>query len=221
PVCTGAEDDRNPVSSKTPGFRPQVIPETRFSEKPGFEAVWTDIETLFDALGGEFERERIGPQRFLAPAAPPVAARREGRTVDARRLREGADWWRGRVEMLLVEGVGGLLCPLTETETVAGLAGDLGFPLLIVGRLGLGTINHVLLTIEAAQRRRLPIAGIVLNQSTPEQPGPVAESNPAEIAARCRVPVLGTLPFMSPNLLQAGRPITMDWMELSRAVSRE
>ena len=71
--------------------------------------------------------------------------------MNAELLRDGAHWWQGRVEMLIVEGVGGLLCPLSNSETVADLAEELQLPLLIVVRLGLGSINHALLTVEVAQ----------------------------------------------------------------------
>src|SRR5690606_6781856 len=98
--------------------------------------VWDDVRSLASAVGNAFPDDRICPQRFLAPLAPPVAARREGRRVDADLLRQGARWWQGRVDLLLVEGVGGLLCPLPDDETVADLAGDLGWPLIIVAHLG-------------------------------------------------------------------------------------
>ena len=178
--------------------------------------VWLDVDALCAAIGGGFPPERICPQRFAAPLAPPVAARLEERTVDARLLRTGADWWRGRVDLLLCEGVGGLLCPLTASETVADLASDLGFPLIVVARLGLGTINHTLLTVEAARQRGLPVAGIVLNQTTPGD-DLSSETNATEIATRVDVPVLGVVQHdQHVCLLQDGRPIKIDWSSLAR-----
>lgn len=154
---------------------------------------WEDIETLANAIDRPDDRERIGPQCFQHALAPPVAARLEGRTVDRELLRIGVEWWRSRVDLLLVEGVGGLLCPLTEHETVIDLAKDFAFPLLIVARAGLGTINHTLLTVAAAKSAGLKIAGIVIN----EQPAGVSasewETTPAEISRRTRVPLLGIL----------------------------
>lgn len=177
--------------------------------------VWEDVEALFESLGGRYEKDRICPQRFSAPLAPPVAARREGRTVDGELLRSGAAWWEGRVELLLVEGVGGLLSPLTETESVADLAGDLGYPLIVVAGRGLGTINHTLLTVEAARQRGLAVAGILFNEVDPPRGSPAEETNPAEVAARCEVPVLGVVPHGgTAGLLQQGRPIKIDWKSL-------
>lgn len=157
---------------------------------------YDDVEAHFASLRGEFPRERICPQCFVAPLAPSVAARREGKRVDSKLLRSGVDWWRGRVDALIVEGAGGFLSPLSDDDLVADVARDLGFPVVVVGRLGLGTINHTLLTIEAIRRRGLPIAGIVLNQATPGTPGPAEESNPAELERLTDVPLLGILSFV-------------------------
>jgi dethiobiotin synthetase len=161
---------------------------------PRGEEVWGDVESLFAALGGKFPRERICPQTFAAPLAPPIAAEAEGRQVDGRLLRTGAAWWRDRVEVLLVEGAGGLLSPLSDTESVADLAEDLGFPLLVVARVGLGTINHTLLTIEAARARQLSVAGVVLSEAVPLPETDISwKTNPRELQRRCDVPVLAVV----------------------------
>jgi dethiobiotin synthetase len=179
------------------GVRVGAYKPTASGSEPGSVGpVWGDVERLHSALGGEFPREAICPQCWHAAVAPPVAARFEGKRIDAALLRRGADWWRERVDLLVVEGAGGLLSPLAETETVADLAVDLGFPLLIVARLSLGTINHTLLTIEAAQARHLTVAGILLNQaSPPDSADRSQETNAAELARRTAVPILGVLPY--------------------------
>src|SRR5436190_7478980 len=109
----------------------------------------------------------ITPWIFPVPAAPPVAARAAGVRLTLDDLL-GAVRRQARAEaMLLVEGVGGLLCPLTETETVADLVRVLGLPLIVVARRSLGTLNHTLLTVEAAQRRGLTVAGVVVSETMP------------------------------------------------------
>ena len=178
--------------------------------------VWSDVEQLSSVVAGRFEQDRVCPQRFHAALAPPVAARLEGKSVDAGLLRAGARWWQQRVELLLVEGIGGLLCPLTEDETVADLARDLNYPLIVVARLGLGTINHTLLTVEAARNRGLTVAGVVLNQADPAETGAASATNPAELAARSPVPVLGVVGYNQPDgLLRDGRRIRIDWAALA------
>ena len=75
------------------------------------------------------------------------------------------DGWTRRCELLIVEGVGGILCPITDQETVADLAAWWGRPIIIVARLGLGTLNHTLMTVEIARARGLNLSGVLLNQS--------------------------------------------------------
>lgn len=159
--------------------------------------IWEDVESYFDALDGHFPRNRICPQCFPAPLAPPVAARTVGAEVNNELLAAGCEWWQSEVDWLLVEGAGGLLSPLSDLQSNADLADRLGFPLLIVARLGLGTINHTLLTVEVAQRRGLSIRGIVLNSSQPSTNDESSRSNPDELARRCDVPILGVLPYSS------------------------
>lgn len=179
--------------------------------------VWDDVEILHQATERRFDRDRICPQQFHAPLAPPVAARQEGRTVDCDRLREGAIWWGSRCDLLLVEGVGGLLCPLTETTTVADLAVELQMPLLVVARATLGTINHTLLTLDAARSRGLTVAGVLLNAVVDVDGDVSVTTNAEEIARRSGVEVLGMLPHGPPaRLLTPPSQRRIDWAALAR-----
>ncbi|MDZ7620849.1 MAG: dethiobiotin synthase [Patescibacteria group bacterium] len=155
------------------------------------ELVSEDAVTLWEAAGRPGELARVCPQRFMAPLAPHLAARAEGKRLDSQLLRAGLDYWTARSDFVLVEGAGGLLCPLGEGESMADLAGDCGFPLVIVARNALGTINHTLLTVEAAEHRRLAIAGIVFNTPVPCSHDPSVASNLTELRAHCPHPILG------------------------------
>jgi dethiobiotin synthetase len=180
-------------------------------------AGWDDVDTLTAAIGGQFDSQRVCPLRFQAPLAPNVAARREGAQIDFERLCDGSRWWQGRVEILLVEGVGGLLCPLTDRETIADLAVALKYPLLVVARLGLGTINHTLLTVEAARSRGLDICGVLLNEPEPLASLCGTEENPVEIEQRARIPVLGILRHGRSLPTRAdGSAVSIDWATLAR-----
>jgi len=182
--------------------------------------IWTDVESHFQALEGAFDRKRICPQLFKAPAAPPVAARMEERTVQAGLLQEGFEWWRSRVDLLLVEGVGGFLCPLTEHLSIADFAIDVNLPLVIVAPLGLGTLNQTLLTIEAIRHRGLTPVGIVLNQHIAPENSLVEESNPSELAARTEVPILACVQFGQTEVLRD--PLTqgtIEWERLTQMAS--
>ena len=185
--------------------------------------IWQDIEALAGAIDGEQLKDRICPQRFNAAKAPPVAASLEGGQVDWQQMLEGLAWWQSESDMVLVEGVGGFLCPLTESETIADFAVEIKLPLVIVAHLGLGTINHSLLTLEAARARGLDVAGIILNQAHPNDGDPANRSNQKEIEDRGKVPVLGVVEYEESDASVALRNEEaigrIDWNGLMRAMN--
>ncbi len=173
-----------------------------------------DAAALWEAAGRPGDLERVCPQRFAAPLAPHLAARAEGRQIDPLRLRSGADYWRGTSDVVVVEGAGGLLSPLGEREYVADLARDLGFPLVIVSRNVLGTINATLqtLTTAAVFRGGLTVAGVVLNHPAPPPPDdPSLRTNRGELAARCSAPLLAEVAYGA-----GGFDTDVDWLALAR-----
>lgn len=170
-----------------------------------------DAEMLAAAAGST--PEQVTPFVFFEPAAPPVAARLEGRTLCLADLIRGVRHSADAAEMTLVEGVGGLLCPLTERETVADLIAALGLPVVIVARRSLGTLNHTLLTVEVARQRGLRLAGVVVNETAP--PASVAErSNVDELRARLPVPLLAVVPFQRVGAASIEEALAaVDWWE--------
>ena len=144
---------------------------------------WTDVDQLAEATGWDGDIDQICPQRFNAAVAPNVAAALEERLVDDEALSGGLRNWSRNASHVVVEGAGGLLCPLSDRTTVADLADRLSCPVLIVAANRLGVINHSLLTMEAAERRGLKVAGIVLNDCRPvdERPDASAESNAGQL----------------------------------------
>jgi dethiobiotin synthetase len=156
----------------------------------------SDAERLRDACGRVEPLEAICPYALRAPLAPAVAARLEGIEISLSSVVDAARALAARHAAVLVEGAGGLLVPLTERESYADLAGALGVPVLVVARAGLGTVNHTALTVEALRRRRLPIAGIVLNRTAPED-DPSVPHNAAEIARLTGIAPAALLPFVA------------------------
>jgi len=130
---------------------------------------------------------------FAAPLAPLVAARAEGRTIEPGPILARAEELAREHELLLLEGAGGLLTPLAEGFDLADLAVAIGLPLIVVARAGLGTVNHTLLTIEAARRRELEIAGVVLNGKTDES----TAENAALIEAGSGMQVIAQVPWLA------------------------
>ena len=182
--------------------------------------LWDDVERLRSAVGDHWPDDIICPQRFLAPVTPSVAARLEGKTVDFDRLVSGAHQFSG-TDVLLIEGAGGWLSPVTETQTVADLARQLNVPVLIVTRTGLGTINHTLLTVESIRARGLTVAGIVMNSTVIEADDLSRHSNADEIEARSGCPVFGTVEFgVSSELRRAGQAVTIQWEVLAGSLSQ-
>lgn len=156
-----------------------------------------DALALWEAAGRPGELERVCPQRFAAPLAPHLAAKAAGQEVDAELLRSGLAYWQDRSDIVLVEGAGGLMSPLTEEEYNADLAADFGFPLVIVAANRLGTINHTLQTLIAAAAfgNGLPVAGVVLNNIGDTATDISTASNLSELKARCVSPMLGQVAF--------------------------
>lgn len=177
---------------------------------------WDDLDRLRSVLGRDVPGDRICPQRFLAPLAPPVAAQQEGRSVEVDAIQRSFDAWQSECDILIVEGAGGVLCPLTDQLNMADLADRFDLPLLIVARLGLGTINHTLLTVEAARQRRLPVAGIIFNEPLASADDLSMATNADEVAARCDSPVLAIRKFESEGWLSRfGQPTRLDWWTLA------
>jgi dethiobiotin synthetase len=136
----------------------------------------TDHALLRRAAGSEQSDDEIAPYRYGPPASPHLAAAKAGEEIDPERLRSSACTAAASAEHLVCEGVGGLLVPLTPGYLIRDLAVDLALPLVIAASPGLGTINHTLLTIEAARAAGLSVATVVLTP-WPPQPGAIEDSN--------------------------------------------
>ena len=144
----------------------------------------SDAGALLAAMGAAIDAASvaaISPWRFAAPLSPDMAARREGRVVAAPEVvafcrREMAS----ASSPLLIEGVGGVLSPMTSDATCADVARDLGCPALVVCGSYLGAISHALTAVGALASRGVPIAALVVN----ETPGGVSLRETAETIQR-------------------------------------
>ena len=161
----------------------------------------TDHALLRRAAGCSQSDEEIAPYRYRAPASPHLAAALAGEEIEPARLLESARAAGARAGALVCEGVGGLLVPLAPGYLVRDLAADLALPLAIAAPPGLGTINHTLLTIEAARAAGIEIAAVVLTP-WPEPPGAIERSNRETIArlGEVEVEVLPRLDLARPEL---------------------
>jgi len=99
-------------------------------------------------------------------------------------------------DFMIVEGIGGIMVPLTESESVADFAKGAGLPVVIVSTPMLGTLNHTLLTVMACKEFGINIRGTIINKM-PKKPSPVEQKAPEVMERLTGVPVLSTLPFSS------------------------
>ena len=140
----------------------------------------------------------IRPYTFELPVAPLAAAQKEGQAINLETIKKVYRLLSSRYDAMVVEGVGGVRVPITPNITVVELIKSLRLPVVVVGRSGLGGINHALLTIEALQRSRIPILALVLNQteSARSAVARVQQRTTLEILRKqAGVPVLGPLPY--------------------------
>ena len=181
--------------------------------RDGERIVSGDAVSLWEAAGRPGELQHVCPQCFLAPLAPHLAARAEGRQLDTVLLRRGIEYWQARSEIILVEGVGGLMSPVSEEDYVADLAEQFGFPLIVVSRNALGTINQTLQTLITAATFRdgLPIAGVVLNNPAPSSDDASLSTNRQELTARCVPPILAEVRWQGDRF-----DAQVDWLNLAR-----
>ena len=162
---------------------------------------WPADHELLAAVAGRAPREVI-VTGYGPPVSPHLAAELSGRPLGLAALRDATLAAAGTAEVAVIEGVGGLLVPLDEAFLLRDLAREIGLPLVIAARPGLGTINHTLLTLESARSAGLTVAGVVLTP-WPERPDEIERSNHVTIARLGAVDVrtLGRVARPEPRLL--------------------
>jgi dethiobiotin synthetase len=171
-----------------------------------------DHSLLRRAAGSEQSDEEIAPYRYGPPASPHLAAAEAGEEIEPELLRSAAHRAASGADALVCEGVGGLLVPLAwrlsgamrqegaRAYLLRDFAADLGLPLVVAAPPGLGTINHTLLTIEAARSAGLEVTAVVLTP-WPAQPSAIESSNRETIEGlgEVRVVVLPSLDLAAPE----------------------
>jgi dethiobiotin synthetase len=157
-----------------------------------WRGVLVSPDALFMSAAAEIpvEPELVNPYCYELPASPLVAAGGH-EPVDLDVVKERFNALCARHEIVVVEGVGGLMVPLSEDLMVPDLIRALDLPVLLVARTGLGTINHSVLTIRCAREEGLDVIGFVMNR--PGSAGPVERTNPAIVSKYGDIPCLGVV----------------------------
>jgi dethiobiotin synthetase len=138
----------------------------------------------------------VTPCCLESPLAPLAAAEVDRRDLDISGIGRAFSELSARYEALVVEGIGGLMVPIAKDYYVLDLAKEMGLPLVVVARPGLGTINHIMLTVHCALKAGLTVAGIVINYTQPPENSLAEETNPKLLSQISPVPIIGIFPYL-------------------------
>jgi dethiobiotin synthetase len=152
---------------------------------------------LMKASGVKEPLDDITPYCFEHPLAPMVAAELEMRAIDMLWVERAYERLSERYDIMVVEGVGGLMVPLQREYSVLDMAKALGLPVIVVASAFLGTINHTILTVDRALSEGLDVAGVILNFPKPPIESLAEETNPRVLLDMLPVPLLGVMPWLS------------------------
>ncbi len=218
------------------GVRVEVFkPAATGCERVGGRFVPEDTAFLACNAESQLTLSEITPIMLKTPAAPNVSARHENKRIDLdeifnayRHIAKILEQDNADQRCVIVEGVGGLMCPISDDFLVIHVALALRLPVVIVAHAGLGTINHTLLTAHAARNAGLDVAGIVINKYITDTAalgdnGIVMETNPGEIQRFSSLPILAIVPAEESNNVSDStigedtmHAISMvDWMTLA------
>jgi dethiobiotin synthetase len=159
---------------------------------------WPDIEALREASGETEPAERICPLRYKAPLSPLAAAKLEGTVPDMGLACRALAELSARHACVVAEGVGGLLVPLDRANLLLHFIQATHFPVVLVTRAAVGTINHTLLSLRELERARVPIAALVLNVTRKVDEPNVAHCVP-EIEQYGGRKISAVIPYMGPE----------------------
>jgi dethiobiotin synthetase len=200
-ICAGLAAQGRRVAA----FKPVV---TGLDEPPG---AWPPDHELLASVTGQ-EPSAVAPWQFGPAASPHLAAELDGVVLEPSELLDAARRTGALADALVCEGVGGLMVPITPGYLVRDFALDLRMPLVVASRPGLGTINHTLLTLEAARAAGLELLAVVMTP-WPDAPSALERSNRDTVERLGGVPVV-TLPQCTPGSLgdAAGSLPLDDWL---------
>jgi len=157
-----------------------------------------DALALAEAAGAQDPMELINPICFEEPLAPLTAAKRRGETIRLAPVLQAFQELGRRHDVLIVEGIGGLLVPLTWRLRVTDLIRRLRLPVILVCRPDLGTLNHTLLSLDCARQSRISVRGLVMNptRKPPKGASGIAQrTNPQLLRRLGGVPIVASFPW--------------------------
>ena len=183
-----------------------------------------DAEFLAHCADARHPLDMICPQRYAEPLAPAIAAERAKQPLDWEAIDRAIQLMSRDSDVMIVEGVGGIMVPMDERHTMLDVAKWLKLPAVVVARPALGTINHTILTVNALRDAGVNVAGVVVNRYPTDTPGAAEETNPRAIEKWGKVPVLCVVPDeaifdakLPPGIVAAVEQV--DWGKLAGLTS--
>jgi dethiobiotin synthetase len=164
--------------------------------KPVACGSWEDSRSLRRSAGVTDDLQLITPVFLKHPLSPNVAARLEKKKIDVGSIDRSFQILSRRYDIVVIEGCGGLLVPITDDFWVVDLIQRLKSHCILVSRSGLGAINHSLLSLEALKKRKIRPLGIVFNRLAGGAWTEAERTNPGVISKISGVPSLGVFPYM-------------------------
>jgi dethiobiotin synthetase len=161
------------------------------------DGVVPDLAFYERMTGRIYSARAHAPYQFEPACSPHLAAGLAGERIELPRIEAAFEELKAAHEMVLVEGAGGVLVPLNESQTLLDLMRRLGLPVLVAARPGLGTINHTLLTVEVLRQAGLEVLGVVIVQAGAAGAGVIEKDNIRAIEMYGKVPVLAVLPYLA------------------------
>ena len=162
-------------------------------QKTGFKS--SDVSKLYDASCVKDSEETVNPVFLPLPTSPYDATKILNLPVNMQVVFEKFQELLKRHQMLLVEGIGGMMTPITKNFFVADMIKAMGLETIIVARATLGTLNHTIMTIKTCQQYEIPVKGIIVNYF--DERGTPAEKNaPTTLYELTGLPILGIVPFV-------------------------
>jgi len=156
-----------------------------------------DALALMQHMTASATYEEVNPYTFEPPMAPHLAAAREQLTITIDPLVEKAQQLATRADCIVIEGAGGWLAPVNETQSFADLAIGFDIPVILVVGIRLGCLNHALLTVENIHARGVHLAGWIANTGLPEVSNCMdIEENIASLVSRISAPLIGEVPCL-------------------------
>jgi len=181
---------------KSRGFKVGVMkPVATGCQGPDHHLISMDAVFLWEAAENEYP-SLSSPSRYRNPLAPHVAAQVERKEVDLKQIHHAYRELQKNYDVIIVEGIGGLMVPLAKDYFVANLIREFQLPIVVVSHSGLGAINHTLLTIDAALIRGFEVKGVIFNRVPVANVSLAELTNPKVIHELSGVPILGSLPEM-------------------------